>query len=120
VAYDEALAARVRLAIGRKAGVTERKMFGGLAFLRHGNMFCGLIGSELMVRVGPARYEEALRAPHARPMDFTGRPLAGYVYVAAAGCRTVPSVNRWVKRGLIFAQTLPAKRQGTNTPRRSR
>ncbi len=107
--YDERLAQRVRDALARRRRVTEKKMFGGLSFLINGNMACGIVGGELMVRVGPTRYEEALSKRHAREMDFTGRPLNGYVYVARAGLRTADSLGAWVGQGVTFARTLPPK-----------
>ena len=85
MSYDETLAERIRKALEHRRDVTEKKMFGGLAFLLEGSMFCGIVKDELMVRVGTARYEEALTEPHVRPMDFTGRPARGYVFVAPPG-----------------------------------
>jgi TfoX/Sxy family transcriptional regulator of competence genes len=108
MAYDESLAGRVRRIVGDKAGVEERKMFGGLAFLLEGRMFCGIVKDEFMVRVGPERHAEALAAPHARQMDFTGRPMKGMVYVGAAGLRG-PALRRWVERGVAGLAT-PAPR----------
>ena len=90
MAYDEKLADRIRQALGPDDDIEERKMFGGLAFLRAGRMFVGIADDDLMVRVGPDRYEESLGKPHVRPMDFTGRPMTGYVYVAPAGRRSEP------------------------------
>ena len=110
MAYDEQAAARIRGALSRRMGVAEKKMFGGLAFLIHGKMFCGLVRSDLMVRVGPERHEEALAAPAARPMDFTGRPMKGYVFVGPDGFRTDAALARWVAWGAEFASSLPAKR----------
>lgn len=111
MAYDEELADRVRRALGPRADVSEKKMFGGIAFLLGGKMFCGVARDELMVRVGPASHAEALAMRHARPMDFTGRPMNGYVFVAAAGCRTVQAVKPWIERGRKFVVTLgPAVR----------
>ena len=109
MAYDEALAERVRKAIRDQPNVTERKMFGGLAFMVGGHMCCGIVGDDLMVRVGHDAYEEALSKPHARPMDFTGRPLKGMVYVARSGLRTEKALRGWVDRGVSFTTTLPAK-----------
>ena len=83
-------------------------MFGGLAFLLDGRMFCGIVKRELMVRVGPQRYAEALAVPHARPMDFTGRPMKGMVYVAAAGLRG-PALDRWVERGIEGLAEAPSR-----------
>lgn len=85
-------------------------MFGGLCFMVNGSMCCGLTHAAFMVRVGPARYEEALAQPHARPMDFTGRPLKGMVYVDPAGYQTDAALSKWVTRGVDFVSTLPAKR----------
>ena len=107
MAYDEKLADRIRGALGpRAAGVTEKKMFGGLAFLVDGKMFCGVAKDDLMVRVGPERYEEALTAAHVRPMDFTGRPLNGYVFVGPGGTRTEKAVKLWVDQSAAFVATL--------------
>ncbi len=116
VAYDEQLADRVRAALGEQPNLTERKMFGGLAFLLGGHMCCGIVGEDLMVRVGHDAYEQAISKPHARPMDFTGRPSKGMVYVAPAGLRTAKSLREWIERGAKFAAPLPAKKP---TPRRS-
>lgn len=109
MAYDERLADRVRAALKGTRGVTEKRMFGGLSFMLAGNMCCGVVDDELMVRVGPDAYDEALARPHAREMDFTGRPLKGYVYVAAAGLQQGRSLQAWVDRGVRFARTLPRK-----------
>ncbi len=84
-------------------------MFGGLCFLVHGNMACGIVKDELMVRVGPNAYDNALAQPSARPMDFTGRPMRGMVYVGRPGLRTDPQVRRWAERGARFARSLPPK-----------
>ena len=109
MAYDEELAERVRGALAGCEGLTEKRMFGGIAFMLRGNMSCGIVSDKLMVRVGPERFDEALTLPHARPMDFTGRPMRGMVYVTPEGCRTDEALKRWVEQGLNFAATLPAK-----------
>jgi TfoX/Sxy family transcriptional regulator of competence genes len=111
MAYDEALAARIRKALGKRPGLTEKKMFGGIAFLLRGSMFCGVAKDELMLRVGPQRHAQALAKSHVRPMDFTGRPMKGYVFVTAAGCRTDAAVAAWVEQGADFVATLPVKRK---------
>ncbi len=117
--YDEALADRIRRAIGPRQDVTERKMFGGLAFLRNGKMFCGIVKDELMVRVGPERHEASLAKAHVRPMDFTGRPMNGYVFVGAAGCRTDKAVKAWIELGADFVATLEERpRRAARKPRR--
>lgn len=107
--YDENLAERIRLVLKRRRGISEKKMFGGLAFLVRGNMVCGVVESDLMVRVGPTAYEESLARPHVREMDFTGRPLKGMVYVNGKGVRNVEQLQFWIDRGLQFARSLPAK-----------
>jgi TfoX/Sxy family transcriptional regulator of competence genes len=109
MSYDAALAARVQKALGGKSGIAERKMFGGLCYLLHGNMAAGIVGDSLMVRVGPDAYEKTLARPHARPMDFTGRPLKGMVYVGPGGCATAAALSKWLARGLTFAASLPKK-----------
>ena len=108
MAYDERLAERLRAAMG-PYGPTERKMFGGLAFMIGGNMACGIIGRDLMVRVGPQAHDAALAEPHVRPMDFTGRPMRGYVYVAPEGIGTAPDLARWAARSAKYASGLPPK-----------
>jgi TfoX/Sxy family transcriptional regulator of competence genes len=107
MSYDEKLADRIRRALGPRDDVEERKMFGGLAFLRGGRMFCGIANDDLMVRVGPERYDEALQKPHVRPMDFTGRPMKGYVYVGPPGRRTDAALSAWVNLSASFVATLP-------------
>ena len=121
MAYDEKLADRVRRALGPQDDIEERRMFGGVAFLRAGRMFAGVTGDDLMVRVGPERYEESLGKPHVRPMDFTGRPMKGYVFVAPAGRRTDAALRAWVTLGAQFVATLPAgKPRRRRTPRPKR
>ena len=110
MAYDEALATRVRDTIGERPDVTERKMFGGLAFMTGGNMACGVVGDELMVRVGPDAYDDALSRPHVRLMDFTGRPMRGMVMVGRDGIASDKWLREWVEAGLAFATSLPPKR----------
>lgn len=106
---DPGLANRLRRALSRYPNVTEKKMFGGIAFMLRGNMCCGVIKKDMMARVGPAGYEKALAEPHARPMDFTGKPLKGFVYVGAKGVADSKGLRRWVKRAADFALSLPAK-----------
>lgn len=108
MAYDEALADRVRDLLVGTGDLTERKMFGGLAFMLGGHMVCGILGDELMLRLGAEGAGRALERPHVRPMDFTGRPMAGMVFVAAAGLRGA-ALRRWVDRAAAFVRTLPPK-----------
>lgn len=98
MAYDEALAQRIR-GLLHGPDVAERKMFGGLAFLVAGRMCCGVQDQVLMVRVPKAQHAQLLTEPNVRPMDFTGRSLAGFVYVSAAGTRSTSALRRWVQLG---------------------
>jgi TfoX/Sxy family transcriptional regulator of competence genes len=103
MAYDEALAERIRTARGGRDDVVERKMFGGIAFMVGGRMACGVVHDDLMVRVGPNGNDAALAEPHTRPMDFTGRPIRGMVYVAPSGVVTDADLSRWVDRAVDVA-----------------
>jgi len=109
MAYDEGLAERVRDALRGRVDVTERKMFGGLAFMARGHMFVGILGDALMARVGPGRYVEALRLPGVREMDFTGRPMKGYVFVAPAAVEDDSALGRWIDGCSEFVRSLPPK-----------
>lgn len=107
--YDEQLVERVRGVIAKQRNVAERKMFGGLTFMVRGNMACGVENDRLMVRVGPAAYDDALGEPHAQMMNFTGRPMKGFVFVEQAGLKSDKDLEAWVQRGVDFAMSLPAK-----------
>jgi TfoX/Sxy family transcriptional regulator of competence genes len=109
MAYDEGLAERVRGILTDEAGVAEKRMFGGLAFLLRGNMCVGVVKDELMVRVGPQGYDDLVRQPHARQMDFTGRPMKGLLFVDPDGLEADADLQRWVGHGVIFAKSLPKK-----------
>lgn len=109
MAYDEGLAARVREILSEGGEPDERKMFGGIAFMVKGHMCCGVLNHDLVMRLGPDRVEEALTEPHVRPMDFTGRPMKGYVYVAPAGVSTESELRRRLRLALTFVDTLPPK-----------
>lgn len=109
MAYDEGLSQRIRENLADQPGVVEKKMFGGLAFMINGHMSVGVIKTDLMVRVGPDNYEEALSQPHARPMDFTGKPLKGFVYVDAKGYESDKDLYQWVQRGADLALSMPPK-----------
>lgn len=109
MAYDEGLAQRIREIVEDTAGSSEKKMFGGLCFLVSGNMCCGVTGDELMVRVGPDAYEDALARAGAREMDFTGRAMRGMVYVSVDAIEDDDMLGEWVGRGAAFAGSLPAK-----------
>lgn len=109
MAYDRALAQRLRRLLKTEPSITERELFGGLGFFVRGNMACGVIERRLIVRVGPQAYEECLRAPGAQVFDDSGRPMRGWVTVAPRAIATPASLRAWVGRGLAFARTLPAK-----------
>ena len=109
MAIDEHLADRVRRSLARRPDIAEKTMFGGLAFLLHGNMCCCVMGQDLMVRVGPAAYQDALAKPHARIMDFTKKPLKGYLYVGPKGVATAAALREWLARATDFVATLPPK-----------
>src|SRR5262245_48762677 len=105
MAYDERLALRIRQILRRRSDITERRMFGGLAFLCDGRMCCGINGRDLVVRVAPADMAAALARAHVRPMGFTVRPVRGFLYVAPAGVRTTVSLKEWIDHGLRFVAT---------------
>ncbi|MGE3925592.1 MAG: TfoX/Sxy family protein [Lautropia sp.] len=109
MAHSEALARRIRMLLAADASVSEKKMFGGIAFLHRGLMFVGVSGSKLMARVGRDRYADSLAREHVREMDFTGRPMQGYVYVEPAGIATEDQLSFWLQRCKDFVSTLPAK-----------
>jgi TfoX/Sxy family transcriptional regulator of competence genes len=109
VAHDETLADRVRDVLGPRADLTERKMFGGIAFMVGGNMAVGVIEDDLMVRLDPADAERALDEPHVRPMDFTGRPMKGMVFVDSAGTEADGDLSAWVDAGADHAASLSPK-----------
>jgi len=114
LAYDEGLAERIRESVAGRDDlgpdeVVEKRMFGGLAFMIRGHMTVGINGDELMVRLGPDAYEEALGRPHAREMDFTGRALKGFVYVATGGTASDSDLADWIGLGVDFVKTLPPK-----------
>jgi TfoX/Sxy family transcriptional regulator of competence genes len=108
VPYDEDLAARVRDNLKGAAGLTERPMFGGITFMLHGNMCCGVINDNLVLRLGADGADEALSQPFTLPMDFTGRLMNGYVYVTPAGT-TAAALSGWLRRAVAFAESLPPK-----------
>lgn len=110
MAYDEQLAQRIRTALAGNQGITEKKMFGGVAFLRNGLMFVGVSDDALMARVGKEAYADSLNRAHVREMDFTGRPMPGYVFVDAPALRTAKQLRIWLERCERFVATLPPKR----------
>jgi len=109
MAYDEKLAQRVRESLSGQDGLVEKKMFGGLGFMLHGNLACGVNGDDLIVRVGPDAYGDLIMQPHTHPFDFTGRPMKGWLVVQPAGLASDDDLHYWVSLGASFARSLPAK-----------
>jgi TfoX N-terminal domain len=110
MSYDLTTAERVRRILSSRSDAVEKRMVGGLSFVVGGSMCCGVTGSALMVRVGAEARERVLARPHVRPMEFAGRPLAGFVLIDPEGFRTDAALAAWVQRGLDFVAALPAKR----------
>ncbi len=107
--YNLELASRIRAELSGLPGLSEKNMFGGVGFMLQGNMACGVHAEDLIVRIGPDRYEAALAQPHARPFDMTGRPMAGWIMVAPGGYETENELKRWVWQSVEYARSLPAK-----------
>jgi TfoX/Sxy family transcriptional regulator of competence genes len=111
VAYDEDLVNRIRELILTEPGVTEKAMFGGLAFLIGGNMSVSASGQGgLLLRVDPGETDSLLEKPHAHPFEMRGRVMQGWLRVDAEGVRTKRQLERWVARGVSYARSLPSKR----------
>lgn len=120
MAFDERLVERVRERLHGTDGVVELKMFGGWAVTVRGNMAVGVMDRDLIVRVGADRFDDALARPGARPFDFTGRPMTGWVFVASDAVANGRSLSSWVARGLQCAQSLPTKSTKKSQPRTRR
>jgi hypothetical protein len=116
MAYDEGLAVRLRELLGERRDVLEKGMFGGLAFLIDGKMSVGIMGDDLLVRVGKARHEEALARPHARIMDFTRRPMPGWIIVAPEGIAEDDALAGWVAWGVETAMSPETKAKKAKKP----
>jgi len=117
MAYDNDLANRVRATLTDTNAVNELSMFGGWGVTVHGNMAVGVMNDDLIVRVGPNSYEDALVRPGARPFDFTGRSMRGWVYVDGSAVTNSRALKRWVRSGVEFAQSLPPKTKPTRKRR---
>lgn len=109
MAYDDKLARRVRSLLTSTTGVSEREQFGGIAFMIRGNVACGIIGDDLLLRVGPARHDEAMKSKDAKPFSITGRPSKGWILVRPSALKSPPALKKWVHMGLDFASSLPPK-----------
>ena len=108
MAFDAELAQRIRDRMTAVAGVSERKMFGGLAFLTSGNMTVGVNGDDLVVRIDPEAMDDALAEPDVRPFDMTGRPMRGWIMVASDGLSD-DDLERWIDQARSYVATLPPK-----------
>jgi hypothetical protein len=109
MAYDEGVAERIREVFEGRDDIVEKKMFGGIAFMHRGNMCCGIVDDVLMARVGPDSYQDALDRDHAREMNFTGKPMKGFVYVDPAGFGEDGQLRDWVSLCEVFSGSLPEK-----------
>lgn len=109
MAVDDKMVARIRDVLSTCNDVEEERMFGGVAFMVGGHMCCGPLENAMMVRVGPDQYETALKRKHATTMEFTGRPMRGFVTVKADGLKTKRDLARWIDMGLKFVESLPPK-----------
>lgn len=109
MAYDERLADDIRSRIGGRRDVTEKEMFGGIAFMVGGNMAVGVSGDELMVRVGKDAHDEAVARPGTRIFDLSARPMRGWVVVSPEGFPTEADLDSWIQQGVAYADSLPAK-----------
>jgi hypothetical protein len=109
MAFDDALAQRIRKRLGKRPGLTEKKMFGGIGFMLGGNMACGVHGRDMIVRVDPEQTETLLGQPHTRRFDLTGRPMKGWLLVEPPGVTSDTDLGRWVGIGTKYAESLPAK-----------
>jgi TfoX/Sxy family transcriptional regulator of competence genes len=116
MAYDERLAERIRKILKGKRGLIEKKMFGGIAFMLRDKMFVGIGKDEFMVRVLNEKYEVYLKKPHTREMDFTGRPLKGYLYINEAGIKTEKQLTKWIDAGIEYVMKSPPKKVKNKKP----
>ncbi|MBI4200122.1 MAG: TfoX/Sxy family protein [Chloroflexi bacterium] len=119
MAYSEELASRIRAALAHREAVTEKRMFGGLTFLVGGRMSCGVLRDDLVLRVSGQDYEEALAHPHARPMDFTGEPMKGFLYIGLEGYQRQEDLQRWLAQALAYVDAAPPKRTSRRPARKS-
>lgn len=109
MAYDIHLADRIRSLLKREGEFSERKMFGGITFMANGHMCCGVVKTDLVLRLTPEQAAEALRQLHTRPMDFTGKPMNSMIYVSAVGTDSDEALEAWVRSAVAVARRLPVK-----------
>lgn len=120
MAQDAQLAQRIRTALANRSDVAEKAMFGGICFLLHGNMAAGTTQGRLVLRVGPEGHDDAMAQPHAQPMDFTGKPMRGFLFVAPEGVTTDAALGQWLSRATAYVDTLPAKAVKAPKPRKAK
>ncbi len=109
MAFDDKLANRIRKRLGKREGLTEKKMFGGIGFLLNGNMCCGVHGPDMIVRLDPAQTDKALSERHTRVFDLSGRPMKGWILVEPKGLATDAALSKWIGLGVEYASSLPAR-----------
>ena len=117
MAYDEKLAARVRQALATVKKVEEKKMMGGLTFMVNNKMCVGVLKDDLMFRIDPAVYEEALTKKGCREMDFTGRPMKGFVFVSSEGFKTARQLDYWIQLALAYNKNAKSSKR---SPKKSK
>ncbi len=116
MAYDERLGERIARVLDGTPDVAAKEMFGGVCFMVGGKMACGVVKNDLLVRLDADEGDEALGEPHVRLMDFTGRPMRGFLYIAPAGVKTDAALRKWVTRSVAYAKSLPKKKQKKASP----
>ena len=105
MAYNEKLAERIRKTLGKNKHVTEKHMFGSLSFLFNKKMFCGILKEDLVLKMSPEQCQDSLKKPNVRPMDFTGKPMKGFVYVNQRGCKSDKNLKKWIELSLNYAKS---------------
>ena len=104
--FDERLADRIRKTFGKNKNISEKHMFGGLSFMYGKKMFCGVLKDDLVLKMSHEQWEDALKKPNVRPMDFTGKPMKGFVYVNQKGCKSDKDLKKWVELSLNYAKSI--------------
>jgi TfoX/Sxy family transcriptional regulator of competence genes len=110
MAFDNNLADRIRKQLAQQKGLTEKRMFGGIGFLLNGNMCCGVLGAEVIIRFDPEQTEKVLTHKHTRIFDFSGRPMKGWIFVGTQAVETESDLKHWLQIGLKYAKSLPSKK----------
>lgn len=111
MAYNEKLGSRITKLLQSQKGIVEKKMFGGIAYMMKNKMFCGIIKNDLMVRVLDNKFDELLKKPHAREMDFANRPMKGFLYVSPDGIKTDKQLMKWIEFGIEYVLNSPPKKK---------